>query len=264
MALRSQRANRAVEAPLNGDVGRSRTRAASSRSGATGRRSISEDRLAELRRAQRARRARRSRTTAIGSLAPALENLSREPEAADRGVLVSATDESAPGFDLEPLRPDDGPSAVNAQGLLAGALPLALEMQRTSNRLAAAERALAGARAGARSDARPSSATFPRSSPSSPGSRPRSAASAAASSGSSRRRRGPADTASASGSTASAPGCAEARAPSARAIVSPLRRAKRRLSSQARPLARSTWPRSTTRSGACATTRARRSSRRCA
>ena len=137
-ALRSQARIVLIEAPLNGDsVLEDAGRFFEEQGDWTA--LVSEDRLAELR-ALSALDGLDGPGEAIRSLATALENLSRGSDVADRGVLISATDESAPGFDLQPLRPDDSPGAVNTQGLLAGALPLALEMQRTSNRLAAAER----------------------------------------------------------------------------------------------------------------------------
>ncbi len=101
---------------------------------------VSEERLAELH-ALSALEEVEEPGDAIRTLARALDNLTRTAENTDRAVLVSVTDESAPGFDLESLRRrDSGGSATSPTALLAGALPVALEMQRAGNRSAVAER----------------------------------------------------------------------------------------------------------------------------
>jgi hypothetical protein len=94
---------------------------------------ISEERLAELE-AISALDAGEAPEDAVESLSQALDDLAEGAEAADRGVLVAVADRSIPGFDLEPLRTPSGDRET-----LPATLPLALEIHRANDRLAAAE-----------------------------------------------------------------------------------------------------------------------------
>ena len=93
---------------------------------------ITEERLAELE-AINALDAVDASADAVESLSQALDDLAESAEAADRGVLVAVADRSIPGFDLEPLR------APSGRETLPATLPLALEIHRANDRLAAAE-----------------------------------------------------------------------------------------------------------------------------